>query len=178
MARLPDPQLARQWRERLDRFEHSELTVAKFCEVEGYSTASFYQWRRKLRDEKSPGDPAFIPVQLNAGELLCEARRGFEIDLPGGATVKVLAWDKDGLSIWSKRLERGTFEKLTRSSDGDLEIDSAELIMMLRGVQIEGTQPKRRSGKRKELQEIANARWSSALRFLLIALKQLWNCTC
>ena len=58
--------------------------------------------------------------------------------------VKVLAWDKDGLSIWSKRLERGTFEKLTRSSDGDLEIDSAELIMMLRGVQIEGTQRRKR----------------------------------
>ena len=37
MARLPDPQLARRWRERLDRFEHSDLTVEKFCEFEGYS---------------------------------------------------------------------------------------------------------------------------------------------
>ena len=58
--------------------------------------------------------------------------------------VKVLAWDNDGLSIWSKRLERGSFEKLTRSSGSDLEIDSAELIMMLRGVQIEGTQRRKR----------------------------------
>ncbi|MEO1019706.1 MAG: IS66 family insertion sequence element accessory protein TnpB [Pseudomonadota bacterium] len=58
--------------------------------------------------------------------------------------VKVLAWDNDGLSIWSKRLERGTFEKLTRSSGSDFEIDSAELIMMLRGVQIEGTQRRKR----------------------------------
>ena len=89
MARLPDPKLARQWRQRLDRFEHSDFTVAEFCESEGYSTGSFYQWRRKLRDGKSPGDPAFIPVQLDASELLCNARRGFEIDLPGGATVKV-----------------------------------------------------------------------------------------
>ena len=89
MARLPDPQLARQWRQRLDRFEHSDLTVLKFCEGEGYSTASFYQWRRKLCERESPGDPAFIPVQLDAGELLFNARRGFEIDLPGGATVKV-----------------------------------------------------------------------------------------
>ena len=69
MARLPDPQLARQWRERLDRFEHSDLTVEKSCEFEGYSTTSFYQWRRKLRDRKPPGDPAFIPVQFDAGEL-------------------------------------------------------------------------------------------------------------
>lgn len=90
MARLPDPQLARQWRQRLDRFEHSDLTVARFCDAEGCSTASFYHWRRKIGDRESPGDPAFIPVQLDAGELPCEARRGFEIDLPGGATVKVL----------------------------------------------------------------------------------------
>jgi len=58
--------------------------------------------------------------------------------------VKILAWDKDGLAIWSKRLERGTFEKLARTQDGDLEIDSAELVMMLRGVQIEGTVRRKR----------------------------------
>lgn len=58
--------------------------------------------------------------------------------------VKILAWDNDGLSIWSKRLERGTFEKLTRTVDGDFEIDSAELVMMLRGVQIEGTLRRKR----------------------------------
>ena len=58
--------------------------------------------------------------------------------------VKILAWDKDGLAIWAKRLERGTFEKLTRSHDGQLEIDSAELVMMLRGVQIEGTVRRKR----------------------------------
>ena len=58
--------------------------------------------------------------------------------------VKILAWDNDGLSIWSKRLERGTFEELTRCDDGDFEIDSAELVMMLRGVQIEGTVRRKR----------------------------------
>ena len=58
--------------------------------------------------------------------------------------VKILAWDTDGLSIWCKRLERGTFEKLTRSNEGDFEIDSAELVMMLRGVQIEGTHRRKR----------------------------------
>ncbi len=51
MTRFPNPQLARQWRERLDRFAHSELTIAEFCELEGYSPASFYQWRRKLAAE-------------------------------------------------------------------------------------------------------------------------------
>lgn len=58
--------------------------------------------------------------------------------------VKILAWDNDGLSIWSKRLESGTFERLTRTTNGDFEIDSAELVMMLRGVQIEGTHRRKR----------------------------------
>ena len=78
----------------------------------------------------------------------------FEVDLFSGHLfvffnrrrdyVKILAWDNDGLSIWSKRLERGTYEKLTRTDDGNFEIDSAELVMMLRGVQIEGTQRRKR----------------------------------
>lgn len=81
-------------------------------------------------------------------------REHFQVDLFSGHLfvffnrkrdyVKVLAWDKDGLSIWSKRLERGTFERLTQSSQGDFEIDSAELVMILRGVQIEGTQRRKR----------------------------------
>jgi transposase len=58
--------------------------------------------------------------------------------------VKILAWDKDGLAIWSKRLERGTFEKLARSDDSNFQIDSAELVMILRGVQIEGTVRRKR----------------------------------
>lgn len=89
MTRLPDPQLALQWRERLARFDQSELTIAEFCELEGYSTASFYQWRRKLRAGELPDAPAFIPVHLDSSDLGYRADRRIEIDLPGGATVKV-----------------------------------------------------------------------------------------
>ena len=89
MARLPNPQLAEQWRERLDRFDHSELTIAEFCELEGYSTASFYQWRRKLRSGELQMAPAFVPVDFNPNDLEGRAQRGVEIDLPGGAIVKV-----------------------------------------------------------------------------------------
>lgn len=58
--------------------------------------------------------------------------------------VKILMWDNDGLSLWSKRLESGTFEKLVTDQEGSFEIDSAGLVMMLRGVQIEGTQRRKR----------------------------------
>lgn len=91
MARLPNPQLAQQWRERLERFEHSESewTIAEFCELEGYSTASFYQWRRKLRSGELQIAPAFVPVNFNPSDLEGRAQRSVEIDLPGGAIVKV-----------------------------------------------------------------------------------------
>ncbi|TWU39747.1 IS66 family insertion sequence element accessory protein TnpA [Novipirellula artificiosorum] len=89
MARLPNPQLAQQWRERLERFAHSELTIAEFCELEGYLSASFYQWRRKLRSGELRKAPAFVPVDFNPSDLEGGAQRGVEIDLPGGAIVKV-----------------------------------------------------------------------------------------
>lgn len=58
--------------------------------------------------------------------------------------VKILMWDNDGLSLWSKRLESGTFERLVTKEQGSLEIDSAGLVMMLRGVQIAGTRRRKR----------------------------------
>lgn len=58
--------------------------------------------------------------------------------------VKILMWDNDGLSLWCKRLESGTFEKLVNEEEGSFEIDSAGLIMMLRGVQIAGTPRRKR----------------------------------
>lgn len=58
--------------------------------------------------------------------------------------VKILMWDQDGLSLWSKRLESGTFEQLSRNVEGNFEIDSVELVMMLRGVQIEGSRRRKR----------------------------------
>lgn len=39
------------WRERLRRFRASGMTVARFCEVEGVSQPSFYQWRKRLADD-------------------------------------------------------------------------------------------------------------------------------
>jgi hypothetical protein len=66
-------------------------------------------------------------------------------NLPIGAIICSVLSDRiDGcgnnrLSILSKRRESGTFEKLTRSTDVHFEIDSAELAMMLRRVQIERT---------------------------------------
>jgi len=89
MSRLPDPHLAQQWQQRLERFDQSELTIAQFCQLEGYSTASFYQWRRKLQGSSRLVSHAFIPVDHTStvGEYRTGSRT--EIALPGGAVVKL-----------------------------------------------------------------------------------------
>ena len=89
MPRMPDRELVAAWEARLERFEHSQLTVAEFCEVESVSVASFYQWRRKLEASHSPvrakrrGGGEFIAVRLRNASQTARLR------LPGGATIEL-----------------------------------------------------------------------------------------
>jgi transposase len=53
-----------------------------------------------------------------------------------GDKLKVLYWAGDGLCIWAKRLEAGTFE-LPVGQEGGLEISRAELNMLLDGVALD-----------------------------------------
>lgn len=48
MARRLDSEKDAEWRKRLERFTRSGLTVARFCDGERASVASFYYWRKKL----------------------------------------------------------------------------------------------------------------------------------
>jgi len=49
--------------------------------------------------------------------------------------IKALWWDRDGLIIWYKRLECGTFEVPHAAGDAQqLELDGTDLAMLLGGV--------------------------------------------
>jgi len=52
-----------------------------------------------------------------------------------GDRVKILAWDRGGLALWYKRLEKGTFRipKIDDSSKS-VPMDSGELSMLLEGI--------------------------------------------
>ena len=48
MARTKSVEVWALWRDRIRRFQSSDLTVAAFCDWEGVSQAAFYVWRKKL----------------------------------------------------------------------------------------------------------------------------------
>lgn len=49
--------------------------------------------------------------------------------------VKILWWDKDGLAIYYKRLERGTFQFPADGGQKSLAIDSSALMRLLSGLE-------------------------------------------
>jgi len=60
----------------------------------------------------------------------------------GGDRLKVLYWDRDGLCIWYKRLEKGTFE-LPATTSSSVEISSTELTMLIAGITLNAQRRKR-----------------------------------
>lgn len=105
MTRQRSVSKERMWRERLDRYRQSGVSVAAFCAGEGVSLAAFYGWQRRLREAVGPaggpqvaapvvrdvavreaaGDHAalFVPVAIRApvGEV--------RIDVPGGVVLRL-----------------------------------------------------------------------------------------
>ena len=70
-----------------------------------------------------------------------------------GDRVKLLYWDADGLAIWYKRLEEGTFvfpkpdtQRVQVGAQG-LQIRAAELAMLLDGIDLNGIQRRKRYQK-------------------------------
>jgi transposase len=49
--------------------------------------------------------------------------------------IKILYWDRDGMAVWAKRLERGTF-RLPAATSGRVEMTTAELAALLAGIDL------------------------------------------
>lgn len=91
-----------EWRRRMERFGRSDLTVVAFCGEEGVSAPSFYQWRRRLAEERGVGSGesgGFATVRV-VGSASVSAL------LPGGTRVEIPTADEQAL--------RATLEALAR----------------------------------------------------------------
>jgi len=54
----------------------------------------------------------------------------------GGHLLKILWWDRDGLAIYYKRLERRGAFQFPRSHEASVEITSAQLLRLLSGLEV------------------------------------------
>jgi transposase len=57
--------------------------------------------------------------------------------------VKILLWDRNGFWLFYKRLERGTFKALERTRGKRVEMQRAELWMLLEGIDLKEGQRRR-----------------------------------
>ena len=58
--------------------------------------------------------------------------------------MKVLFWDRSGFCLFYKRLERGRFSFPDHASTAGVEIDHAELLLILEGIELDGAKRARR----------------------------------
>lgn len=124
MARRSDSEKHAEWRKRLERFTRSGLTVARFCDGERASVASFYYWRKKLGQTTSgrrtrsrpglfrqvtvaaappamtPGTPAVVrdtPAVDPVASAQVPAACTVSIQLPCGTRIEVGAEHRDAV---------------------------------------------------------------------------------
>ena len=59
--------------------------------------------------------------------------------------LKLLYWDRDGLALWYKRLEKGTFRlPATKPETTSVELKASELAMLLEGIDLRSTKRRAR----------------------------------
>ena len=58
--------------------------------------------------------------------------------------IKVLYFDRDGLAIWYKRLESGSFQLPDAVSQDGVELQPAQLAMLLSGIDLRSARQRKR----------------------------------
>ena len=70
--------------------------------------------------------------------------------------IKMLHWDADGLVIWYKRLEAGSFQIPQRIAPGAaVELKSAQLAMLLGGIDLTNARQRKRYQRPEKIGEKA-----------------------
>jgi transposase len=57
--------------------------------------------------------------------------------------IKILYWDRDGMAVWAKRLERGTFRMPAANADR-VEMTTADLAALLAGIDLDAARRRAR----------------------------------
>ena len=92
MPRRMDSSRETFWRKVVTRQRGSGLSIKTFCQQEGVAVASFYYWKRRIREQGSEHPPAvqFAPVRVVAEQPACSERGGvIEIRLSRARRIRL-----------------------------------------------------------------------------------------
>jgi transposase len=108
----------------------------------------------------SPGIKIYLhtePIDMRKSfdGLFGVIKNDFQLDVRNGGLfmflnqrrnrIKLMYWDRDGIAIWQKRLERGCFQRPLRSTDGKhLVVEPAELQWILTGIELSSIKMRKR----------------------------------
>jgi transposase len=100
-----------------------------------------------------PSVRLFVATQVvdgrkGSGSLLALVRDSFGVDVFSGHFfvfftrrmdgVRIVYWDRDGIAMWTKRLEKGRY-RLPHSEDSVMKsLEAAELSLILEGINLDG----------------------------------------
>jgi hypothetical protein len=101
MSRGSNAAKVAEWTNRLRRYEESNQTVAEFCQSDGVSSASFYLWKKKLRElaatpavagkSPSPFRPVLVsPSSLRPARQETIVRLGRDIRIELGSDLTIV----------------------------------------------------------------------------------------
>lgn len=102
MGRKQNQSAEAVWRDRLARYQQSNVSIPEFCREEGVSNPSFYKWRKRLQAaeaksvSRSPNTVVtepFVPVNVSASTLYAE------LELPNGVRIRVPASNAQTLRV-------------------------------------------------------------------------------
>lgn len=110
------------WQERFDAFANSQCTVDQFCRQQGFTTATFYYWKKKVnaaREHSSESNrtgteagvtvngsdstpPTFLPVHV---ERTIATSSEVVICLPSGVQVRLPTDALDSIAVVLKQVQ-------------------------------------------------------------------------
>lgn len=93
-----------QWQTLIEQAEHSALSISAFCHAEDLSLSSFYQWRKRLADERRSGAASI--ASANVGTFIDLGDLGGD---DGGGDDDTGPWDLElqfGTNVVLRRRRR------------------------------------------------------------------------
>jgi hypothetical protein len=132
MSRGSKPAKVQQWTDRLKRYQKSDQTVADFCQKEGVSTPTFYQWKKRLASDGNVSKAR--PIAGNARRNGQPIQRQGE-SLPTGSGFRSVEFLPATSSMTTIRLPNGIEIEL----GGDLRVTDLLVKQLLeRSADLEG----------------------------------------